>query len=895
VIPNLPVREEIRTLPSSSRFTRIFTKPYLTFIALVGVIVPRALRSDWRQEWEAELRYREQQLAEWQRLDWRHKIDLLRRSLSSFWDALLLQPRRLEDEMFQDLRFAVRLLLKNKVFTFVSVLSLALGIGANTAIFSVVDAVLLKSLPVKEPDRLVLFGKGESAGVTNGFPNGSRDLFSYPFYEQVRKDSKVFSDIAAIMSITWAVHGTVNSTSTNSQVIPLNVQLVSGSYFTTLGVNSSLGRTLSEADDQTVGGHPVAVAGYSWWQRRLGGDPAVVGKAVTIDQVVYTIVGVGPKEFFGTTVGESPDLWIPLAMGGKMPPAFWNGRNEPLFQSLNLIGRMNNGLTTAQASAEVNLRFNQFLQQQAGSQPTSARLQDIARSHIELTPAGKGLSEIRRQFSLSLRVLMAVVAVVLLIACANVANLLLARTTARQKEFAARLAIGAGRMRLVRQMFTESLLLASIGGLAGVALAWWGSRLLVLMASDGPQTLPLDVTPNLRILGFTLLGSMLCALIFGTGPALRAARIQPAAVLKGGKGTLRAGAETIFGKAIVLSQVALSLLLLVGAGLFVRTLINLENVPTGFDQQNVVLFNVDTSTLGLKEEKMIPLLRGVEDKVKAVPGVDGASFAFFIFNQGQWNSPAYTREQEQSANEGKPIRNNVVGADYFRTMGIPLLLGRGFNSQDTEKSQKVGVISKLMADRYFPGGSPLGKRFGVNGPESRDSIEVIGVVKDARYGSLTEEFRPMAYYPYPQHPQSLSNFVVRSAGPIESVVPKVRQAIAAVNQQLPIDDVVSLSEHVGRSLTQQKLIARLASFFGALALLLACVGLYGVLSYAVARRTNEIGIRMALGARSANVLWLVLKQALVLVVGGVIVGLGAAYYATRIAEQLLFGLKPTLR
>jgi len=339
--------------------------------------------------------------------------------------------------------------------------------------------------------------------------------------------------------------------------------------------------------------------------------------------------------------------------------------------------------------------------------------------------------------------------------------------------------------------------------------------------------------------------------------------------------------------------VALSLLLLVGAGLFVRTLINLERVPIGFDQQNVMMFKIDTSTLGLKDEKISVLLREVEDKVRTVPGVSGAAFSFFVFNQGQWSSPAYTSDDNVTNDERRVVRNNVVGVDYFEVMGVPLLYGRKFGPHDTDKSQKVAIVSQKMAERFFPNGSALGKRFGIDGPNSGNQIEIVGVVKDARYGDLTEEFGPMAYYPYAQSPQALNNFVVRFTGSTDTAVPAVRQAIKQVNQNLPIDEVVSLSEHVGRSLTQQKLIARLASFFGVLALLLACVGLYGVLSYSVARRTNEIGIRMALGARSANVLWLVLKQALVLVAGGVIIGLAAAYYATRIAEQLLFGLKPT--
>ena len=857
---------------------------WLWLIRFVGLIVPRRLRADWRQEWEAELRYREALLAEWDRLDWHNKLDLLRRSTSAFWDALSLQPRRLEDEMFQDLRYGVRLLLKQPGFTLVAVLSLALGIGANTAIFSLLDAVLLKSLPVEEPEKLVLFGNGEETGPTDGFPNKSWDVFSYPFYQEVRQRNEVFSEVAALLSLPGSVHGAVES---SGEMEPLAVQLVSGTYFSVLGVNASLGRAFTAADDQTPSRHAVAVVSHAWWQRRLGSDPAAVGKTITIDQIAYTIVGVAPKEFFGTTVGQAPDIWVPLAMEAQMPPMRRNVRQNKEYQSLYLIARLKDGVRVEQASAAVNLLFKQSLQERAGAQPAPARLQAIERASIELTPAGRGLSTLRRQFSLSLRILMAVVGVVLLIACANVANLLLARAAARQKEFAVRLAVGAGRIRLIRQLLTESMLLASLGALAGVLLAWWGSRLLVLMASTGAESLPLDVTPNARILGFTLLVSLLAAVIFGTVPSLRAARIDLSSTLKSGKDA--AQARSLFGGALVIAQVALSLLLLVGAGLLVRTLVNLQNVPTGFNQQNALLFRLDTATTGYKGPQLTQLLRAVEEKVKAVPGVGAASFSSFIFNQGQWTSRVFTDGPEQPEGQ-RSVRQNLVGPDYFTTLGIPLIAGRSFGPQDTEKSPKVAVISETMAQRFFPNGSPLGRRFSTFG--SSEQIEVIGVVKDARYVSLAEQLRPMAYYPHSQGSPPLNNFVVRFAGAPESVVPAVRQAIQQVNRNLPINEVVSLSEYIGRSLVRQKLLARLASFFGLLALLLAGVGLYGVLSYAVARCTHEIGIRMALGAQSRDVLWLVLREALKLVLVGGVIGLLTAAYATQLTERLLFGLKP---
>src|SRR6185503_9567115 len=434
--------------------------------------------------------------------------------------------------MLQDIRYGIRMLLKKPGFTLIAVLSLALGIGANTAIFSLLDAMLIKSLPVHEPQELVLFGTGEDQGASLGPPSGNVDLFSYPFYREVQQRTDVFSGVAGLLSMTWTVHGFVNS---SGDIEQMEVQLVSGTYFPVLGVNAGLGRVFNDADDQNPGGHPVAVVSYAWWQQRLGGDPSVIGRTIKIDEITYNIVGVAPKEFFGTTVGSAPDLWIPLAMEKQIPPSYWDGRNNDKFRSLHLIARLKNGVTAGQANAAVNLLFKQSLRASAGAEPAPERLQAIERTSIELTAVSRGLSTLRRQFSLSLKVLMGVVGLVLLIASANVANLLLAHGASRRREFAVRLAVGAGRLRLVRQLFTESALLVALGAIAGVALAWWGTRLLLVMASDGPEALPLHVTPNIRVLAFTIGVSALCAIVFGTAPALRASRVEPNTALKGGK------------------------------------------------------------------------------------------------------------------------------------------------------------------------------------------------------------------------------------------------------------------------------------------------------------------------------------------------------------------------
>jgi predicted permease len=798
------------------------------------------------------------------------------------------------DSLIKDIKFGVRSLLKRPGFTLIAVLSLSLGIGANTAIFSLLDSLMLKSLPVHEPDKLVLLGSARGQGLTTDFPDESWDLFSYPFYREVQKHNDIFSGVTSLSSIPWTVHGTVNANGSPGEIERLDVQLVAGTYFSVLGITPRVGRLLSDADDQNQGGHPVAVVSYEWWEKRFNGDPSAVGKSITIDEVAYTIVGVAPKEFFGTTVGQAPEIWIPLAMEKQLPPAHWDGRNKNDFQSLFVIGRLKDGVSMQQANAAVNLLFKQSLQERAGAQPTTEILQKIQRASVDLSAVGKGLSLLRDQFSLSLKILMAAVALVLLIACANVANLLLAHGAARRREFAVRLAVGATRTRLMRQLFTESVLLAMLGGFVGVALAWWGSQLLVLMASNGPEAVPLNVTPNIRILGFTLGASLLSSIVFGVAPALRASRVEPNTSLKSGKGTATTSLQNPLGKALVVTQVALSLVLLVGAGLFVRTLINLESLPSGFNEENVMLFQIDSSAPGYKREdpRLSQLLTDVETRARAVPGVQSAAFSFLVFNQGFWTSPVFTLDQNSLEERARVVRHNVVGQDFFDAMGIRLVLGRGFGPQDGLKTQKVAVISESMAQRFFPNTSPLGKRFGIDEPKSARDIEIVGVVKDAKYGELTEQFRPMAYYPFTQRPGPLNNFVVRFNGAPGTVVPSLRQAIKQVNRNLPIDDVVSLSDHIGRSLVQPRLVARVASFFGLLALLLACIGLYGVMSYAVARRTNEIGIRMALGAQSRGVLWLVLREVLILIGIGIAIGLLSAFAATRTASSLLFGLKP---
>jgi predicted permease len=778
--------------------------------------------------------------------------------------------------------------MKNPGFTAVAVLTLALGIGANTAIFSLLHAVLLRSLPVHEPNQLVLFGKGRASGSTNGFPSESMQLFSYPFYREFRKKNQAFSAVTAVDSIMFSTHGRV-ADGTNFEKI--NAELVSGTFFNTLGVNPILGRALTDADDLTPGGHPVAVASYSWWQRRLRRDPAAVGKTVTIRSTAYTIIGVAPPEFFGVIVGQSPDLWIPLAMEKEISPG-WNGLANNLFQSLYVFARRKPGISMEQAGADTNLLFKQILHQYAGPKPSREQLDGIRHALIEVTPASTGLSHLRQRFSASLKLLMAVVALVLLIACANVANLLVARATTRQREIAVRMSMGAGHWRLVRQLLTESVLLALLGGVAGVLSAWWGSSLLVRLVSSGIEVVPIRVSPDARVLGFTLVITMLTAILFGGAPALRAARLELAPSLKEGRGAIPAQSCSWLSRSLVVGQVALSLVLLVGASLFLRSLVNLMNVETGFDRHNVLVMGIDPSGAGYQQDARLDrMMEQAEERVSALPGIRAASFAFFVFNGGGWTD-GVTVPARPDRPDDPDVDHNIVGPQYLEAMGVPILLGRGLSLKDSAAAPKVAVINELMARTYFPGVSPIGRTFSVGTAEAQwHNVQVVGVVKNAKYMNLNEEPMPAAFYPHAQHPGFRFNFVVRTASDPKLALPEIRKAIAAIDPNLPVFDVATLSQLVDDSVLNRRLVAQLSTFFGGVAVFLACIGIYGLMAYAVTRRTNEFGIRLALGAARQHILWMVLREALWLVLAGVAIGVLLAPVAGRLAISLLFDLK----
>ena len=797
--------------------------------------------------------------------------------------------------LVQDIRFGLRQLRKSPGFTTIALLSLALGIGANTAVFTLVNAILLRPLPVHHPSELVLFGDGRSWGMSGVVPEGNWQLFSYSFFHDFRKQETSYTGVAAVSSFPYVSKASVAGATYETAYI----DLVSGSYLSVLGVRPFLGRTIIESDDHAPGEGTVAVASYSWFLRHFNGDPSALGKSIRIQSHDYTLVGVAQPGFGGTTVGQRVDLWIPLSMEKEISPGR-NGLDNKFFQNLRLIGRLKPSVKVVQASAETNFLFKQILRGYLGAQPSQKHLDDIAHASIELTSGSRGVSPLRNAFSLPLKILMTIVALVLLIACANIANMLLARGVARTREVAVRMALGASRGRIVFQLLTESVLLSLTGAAAGIALAWKASALLLQMVTPGPDPVPLNLAPDLPVLAFTLGLTVLTALLFGCLPALRATRFEFTSALKDGRGGSTASTRGALARSLIVGQIALSVLLLVVAGLFLRSLIHLTSIDTGFDKHNVLVFSLDSSTAGLPhgtpdEIRSVRLQEQIESRVQAIPGVQSDSFAFFTFNQGGWSDLLLFQGVPRTPENGQQAFFNIVGNGFFSTMSIPLVAGRTFNSQDTQGSPKVAVINESMARRFFPNGSAIGHRFAVGEtPDHPGEIEVIGIVKDAKYTALDEGSLMAAYFPCTQNPGFYGNFAVRYAPGANQreIVSRVRSSVAQINPNILVDSVSSLEEQVDGAIATQSLVARLSSFFGILAVFLACIGTYGLLSYSVARRTSELGIRLALGAQSRSLLWLILRECILLLVCGLAIGIPITLSSTRILKSLLYELSP---
>jgi putative ABC transport system permease protein len=830
-------------------------KVHLWLINFIGVIVPRRFRTRWQQEWEAELEYREALLARWDRLDWHNKLELLWRSSGAFWDALSLQRQRLEEDMFQDLRFGLRMLFKHPGFAFVAVLTLALGIGANTAIFSVVNALILRPLPYPEPERLVWVEEISKQTNTAQAAWGGHFL-------AWQEHSQTLEGIAQIDSATRTLTGA-------GEPERVEVGLISASLLPLLGAQPlPPGRNFTTTEDRP-GSERVAILSHGLWQRRYNSDQGIVGRSVTLNDSNYTVIGVMPTNF---RLFYRFDVWVPLALD---PQRELSGETRS-FQST--VARLKPGVSQEQARAELDTLLQRYETTRPEGRP---RIE----SRTRLVPLQEHFLGDRRR---PLLVLLGAVALVLLIACANVANLLLARAATRQKELAIRAALGAGRLRLVRQLLTECLLLSAAGGAAGLLLAAWLTGLLgSLNPTDtfGELGRLAVITIDRRVLGFTLLISLATGVLFGLLPALRLSHPNLNVSLKeGGRGSGLHGHG--LRSALMVSEVALAIVLAVGAGLLIRSFVKLLNVDPGYRAENLLTARLALPPRYRDNAQRVQFYERVLQRLAALPGITSVGATTHLpltgYNMGSTLRVEGRTPQPGEREPGAPVAR--VNPDYFRTMGIGLRAGRLFNDGDTEGAPNVAVLSETLARRLFSDADPLGKRLAVGGLNTT----IVGVVNDIRYTGLDGEVEQAVYLSYRQLPRAGMVLVLRGAVEPSSLVPALRNAVHEVDPALPVYDVLTMDERLSNSVAARRFNLLLLGGFAALALVLAGVGVYGVIAYVVTQRTHEIGIRMALGAQSADVVRLFIKQGMALVLLGVALGSAGAFALTRLMSGLLF-------
>jgi predicted permease len=823
------------------------------------------------------------------------------------------------ENLWQDVRYGFRMLRKNPGFTAVAVLTLALGIGANTAIFSLIDALLLRSLPVSNPQELVMlkwtahkrpaYQSSSSYGdCLNQFggDNPSGCSFSLPFFNDLHAQSGVLS------SVTASGGGLQLDLSGNGPASIMRGIIVAGNYFDTLGVRPAFGRMI-EPSDEEPSAPAVAVLNYGYWQRAFGGSTSVVGKTIGLNGVPTTIIGIAEQRFLSLTPGNIPDAWLPLSLRARLNPRWNPSRDNADSVWLLIIGRLRPDVPRSTAQAAVSLLFhNEMLN---GAKPLSKEADAPA---ILLQPAQTGLVGARGRYSTPLFILMLAVGIVLLIACANVAGLLLARSAARQKEMALRLALGAGRARIIRQLLTESVLLSVFGGALGILLAIWGAHAIVaLVASGSTRPLGLEASIDTRVLLFTIGITLLTGILFGLAPAMRGTRVDLTPALKEGTGS-SAGAGRVrnhwfnVGNSLVVGQVALTMIVLVGAGLLVRTLQNLRNIDPGFDTHNILNFDINPVLIGYKGTQVDTLYRNLQSRLNGVPGVTAVSYSNTVLLSGSLSNTSF---HIAGATE-KSVDTDIlpVGPDFFTTMKIPLLEGRDFTPADftaasisaaasaaasnqagntpapTPSAPLAALVNQAFVRRYFAGKDALGQHFEY--PEHKATTPtyvVVGVVGDTKYNSLRREVNPATFVPSAGGGVS---FEVRTSANPSSMIPAAQNVVNQLDSNLPIFNVTTQTQSIDQLLFQERLIARLSSLFGLLALILACVGLYGLLSFEVTRRTREIGIRMALGAGQGNVLRIVVGQGFILAITGIVVGVGAAFGVMRYLGSVLFDVHP---
>ena len=786
------------------------------------------------------------------------------------------------DALWQDLRLSLRMLAKAPAFTAVVLLTLGLGIGANTAIFGLTDQVLLRLLPVKDPGQLVLLdGPGPFQGRT--FNNAT---FSYPMYRDFRDRNTVFAGVLARFPTPLTLM-------VGDRAERVSGELVSGNYFDVLGVRPALGRLLGPDDDRTPGGHPVAVLSHNFWMRRFAGDPAVLNRTIRLNGHPMTIVGVSQSGFFGVVLGQNPDVMVPVMMKAEMTPT-WDDLENRRSRWLTVMARLKPGMAREQAEAAMNVIYRQINEAELKdmSKASESFRQRFAAKHLFLRPGAKGRAGLRQEFGTSILVLMGMVGLVLLIACANVANLLVARGAARQKDVAIRLALGASRAAVVRQRLVESLLLAAGGAALGLAFAWWTGGLLVKALPLEEAATTLRTTPDGRVIAFALAAAVVTALLFGLAPALQSTRPVLTSTLKDEAGSVVGGTgHSRVRKGLVVAQVGLSVLLLAGAGLFARSLYNLRTLDPGFDAGQLLGFSLDPSLSGYSRERSIAVFQQLQDELSTLPEVRAVTASVLPLMSGDdWQSTV--RVEGYQAKEGEDMNPgiNAVAPGYFSTLGQPLLMGRELTVKDGSGAPRVAVINETMAKYFFGTGNPLGHHFGF-GRDSGTPIEIVGVVKDSKNASLRETPARFVYTPYMQEDEvGEMTFYVRARSRATDIAALVRQVAARVDPSLPVFNMKTMTATIDESLFVERMVASLSIAFGVLAALLAAIGLYGVMSYSVARRTREIGIRMALGAEPGSVMRLVLREVALMVAVGVGVGLPLALGLSRVVQSQLFAL-----
>ena len=785
------------------------------------------------------------------------------------------------ETLAQDLRYASRMLLKSPGFTSATILTLALGIGANTALFSLVNAVLLGNLPVRHPEELVVIK------YTDSRSQEAEDDFSYPMYQAIRDKNTVFTGVLTRAAVDFnASYGAQSERAVG--------ELVSGNYFETLGVQPFLGRLIGPEDDSTPSANPVAVLSYGYWQRRFGSDPGIVGKDIILNNHPIRVIGITPPQFYGTEMARNPDIRVPMMMTTVFRPVPANRMQSARHRWITVLARRKPEVTLAKGQASLDILYHQVLAaelQELGSSINAHDKERALASRIQLAPGSQGFAHLRGEMERPLLLMFSITGIVLLVACANLANLLLARNAKRKQEIYVRLAIGAGRGRLIRQWLTESLLLAVLGGCAGVTVAYW-AKTGMLGFLPASYSANLHAPMDLRVLGFALLASLVTGLLFGLAPALQLSHTGVSSVLRNDAPSIASG-ERLFSlrSALIFLQVALSLPLLIGAGLFLHSLRNLRGVNAGFLKENVFLATLNPSMNGYPQQRIKSLYDDLLARVRALPGVRAASLTTSSVISGSWDQEGVKVEgYRPGPDENMSPNAAIISPGYFATLGIPFVEGRDFTEHDTSSAPKVVIINETMAHYFFGSKDVLGKKIGTSDdPKVPPDMEIIGVVKDAKYVRLSEKSRRHFYTAMAQEPRLFDmTLQVRTVGDPEKIGDLVRAQVHDLDANLPLYATTTLEIQIDNSLTQERLLTWLSSLFGLLATLLASLGLSGVVAFSVARRTREIGIRMALGAQPKDILRHVVSHMAFLVIAGMAVGLAAAFGLSRLLGSMLF-------